>query len=141
VKAFFDTSVLVPVYYGDHEYHDRSMRVFRKFTQAQASCGAHSLAEVYSALTRMPGRDRISAEQAILFVDDLRDRLTVVSLTADEHAQGLRKYGAMGIVGGTIYDTLLAHCALKARAEEIYSWNTRHYQQFGPEVVARLRTP
>jgi predicted nucleic acid-binding protein len=117
------------------------MRVFRKFTQAQASCGAHSLAEVYSALTRMPGRDRISAEQAILFIDDLRNRLTVVSLTADEHAQGLRKYAAMGVVGGTIYDALLAHCALKARAEEIYSWNSRHYQQFGPEVAARWRTP
>jgi predicted nucleic acid-binding protein len=89
----------------------------------------------------MPGRHRISAEQAILFVDDLRDRLTVVSLTADEYARGLRKYAAMGIVGGTIYDALLAHCALKSRAEEIFSWNTRHYEQFGPEVAARMRTP
>ncbi len=89
----------------------------------------------------MPGRHRISAEQAILFILDLRDRLTVVSLNSDEYGQGLRKYTAMGIVGGSIYDALLAHCALKVRAEEIYSWNTWHYEQFGAEVVARLRTP
>jgi predicted nucleic acid-binding protein len=141
MKVFFDTSVLVHVFYGDDERHHRSLQALGRFTKPYAACGAHSLSEVYSVLTRMPGRHRIGAEQAILFIDDLRDRLTVVSLTVDEHAHGLKKFASMGIVGGAIYDALLAHCALKARAEEIYSWNTRHYEQFGPEVVARLRTP
>jgi predicted nucleic acid-binding protein len=44
-------------------------------------------------------------------------------------------------VGGGIYDAMLAHCALKAQAETIYSWNGRHYAQCGPEVTRRLRTP
>jgi AbrB family looped-hinge helix DNA binding protein len=34
----------------------------------------------------------------------------------------------------------LAHCALKARAETIYSWNARLYAQCGPDVTQRLRT-
>jgi len=141
VKAFFDSSVLVPVFYGDHERHERSIVVFKKYGKAQASCGAHTLAEVYSALTRMPGRHRISAEQAILFIETLRERLAVVSLDAEEYWHGLKKYADLGIVGSTIYDAMLGYCALKSKAETIYSWNLRHYQQLGPEVVKRLQTP
>ena len=29
-------------------------------------------------------------------------------------------------MGGGIYDAMLAHCALKAEAETIYTWNDRH---------------
>jgi hypothetical protein len=47
----------------------------------------------------------------------------------------------LGIVGGGIYDAMLAHCAIKAHAEIIYSWNGRHYGQCGPEVTRRLQTP
>lgn len=141
MKAFFDSSVLVPVFYGDHEHHEKSIAAFRKYRRAQACCGAHTLAEVYSALTRMPGKHRISAEQAILFIETLRERLSVVSLDAEEYWHGLKKYADLGIVGGTIYDAMLGYCALKAKAETIYSWNTGHYQQLGPEIVNRLQTP
>ena len=48
---------------------------------------------------------------------------------------------ASRVVGGGIYDAMLAHCALKAQAEAIYSWNSRHYAQCGLEVTGRLRTP
>jgi predicted nucleic acid-binding protein len=48
---------------------------------------------------------------------------------------------ALGVVGEGIYDAMLAHCALKAQAETIYSWNARHYVQCGPDVTQRLRTP
>ena len=36
VKAFFDTSVLVPVFYGDHERHPASLSLFLQFTKAEA---------------------------------------------------------------------------------------------------------
>jgi len=141
VKAFFDTSVLVPVFYGDHEHHDLSMAALRKFAKSQACCGAHSLAEVYSSLTRMPGKYRVGAEQAILFVENLYQRLTIVALTAEEYWRALQDHAALGIAGATIYDALLAHCALKAKAETLYTWNVKHYAQFGPDVSRRLRTP
>jgi predicted nucleic acid-binding protein len=99
------------------------------------------LAEVYSTLTRMPGKHRISAEQAMLFVGSICERLSIVALDGEESAGALQASAALGIVGGGIYDALLAHCALKAKAETIYSWNIRHYAHCGPEVAARLRTP
>jgi predicted nucleic acid-binding protein len=141
MKAFFDTSVLVPVFYGDHIHHQPSLDLFIRFNRSNASCGAHSLAEVYSTLTRMPGRDRVSAEQAMLFIGSIRDRLSVVALTANEYADALETFSELGIVGGAIYDALLARCAIKAKAEVIYTWNLRHYAPCGIEVARLLRTP
>jgi predicted nucleic acid-binding protein len=141
VKAFFDTSVLVPVFYGDHQHHGPSKECFLRFAKKQACCGAHSLAEIYSSLTRMPGTHRISGEQAMLFLIDMRERLTVVSLDEHEYFQAISAAAAPGVVGMTIYDALLVHCALKAKAEIIYTWNVKHYGQFGSEAAKRVRTP
>jgi hypothetical protein len=85
-----------------------------KFDKSTGCCGAHSLAEVYSTLTRMPGRHRVSAEQAMLFVGDVRERLSVISLDGEEYADTLAASAALGIVAGSIYDAVLAHCAIKA---------------------------
>ena len=141
MKGFFDSSVLVPVFYGDHVRHKASLDLFIHFDKSTGCCGAHSLAEVYSTLTRMPGKHRISGEQAMLFVGSIRERLAIVALDGDEYANALESSAALGIVGGGIYDAMLAHCAIKAKAEAIYTWNVRHYGLCGPEVIARLRTP
>jgi predicted nucleic acid-binding protein len=141
MKGFFDTSVLVPVFYGDHVHHQASLQLFIQFDKLTGCCGAHSLAEVFSTLTRMPGKHRISGEQAMLFIADIRERLSLIALDANEYAKALEASAARGIVGGGIYDAMLAHCAIKAQAETIYSWNSRHYSQCGPEVTQRLQTP
>jgi predicted nucleic acid-binding protein len=141
MKGFFDTSVLVPVFYGNHIHHQASIELFIQFDRSSGCCGAHSLAEVYSTLTRMPGKHRISAEQAMLFVGSISERLSVIALTGEEYADALQASSARGIVGGGIYDAVLAHCAIKAQAEMIYTWNARHYALCAPEVTQRLRTP
>src|ERR1035437_2354061 len=131
MKGFLDTSVLVPVFYGDHILHEASLELF---IQSDKST-------VFSTVTRMAGKPRISREQAMLFIGGIRERLSIVALDGDEYADDLEASVARGIVGGGIYDALLAHCAIKAQVEEIYSWNTRHYALCGPEVTRRLRTP
>lgn len=141
MKAFFDTSALVPVFYGDHIHHRASLDRFVRFDPTSGCCAAHGLAEVYSTLTRMPGRHRISGEQAMLFVGSIRERLSVVALDGDEYTDALATSAGLGIVGGGIYDALLAHCALKARAQTIYTWNVRHYSLCGPKIAKLLRTP
>lgn len=77
----------------------------------------------------------------MLFIGNIRERLSIIALNGDEYAAGLASAAALRIVGGSIYDALLAHCALKANAETIYSWNERHYVPCGPEIARRVRTP
>lgn len=141
MNGFLDTSVLVAVFYGDHVHHRASLDRFIQFTRGTGCCGAHSLAEVYSTLTRMPGKNRVSGEQAMLFIGSIRERLSIIGLDGEEYADALASSAELGIVGGGIYDAMLAHCALKAQAEVIYSWNVRHYLQCGAEVTRRVKTP
>jgi predicted nucleic acid-binding protein len=89
----------------------------------------------------MPFPQRRNASQAMLFVEDVHTRLTLVALTSDEYFAAISEYSAMGVAGGAIYDALIAQCALKAKAQSIYTWNVRHFRQFGPDVEKKLRTP
>jgi predicted nucleic acid-binding protein len=139
MKAFLDTSVLVPAFYRPHVHHVESMRLFLQSDRVSACCGAHSLAEFYSTVTRMPGR--IAGDQAMLLTSEIRERLSVVTLDCYDYARALGKSAALGVSGGTTYDALLAECALKAGAEAIFTWNLRHYSLLGPEVAGRLRRP
>lgn len=141
MKAFFDTSVLVAVFLEDHEHHEPSFALFAGADRKIACCAAHSLAELYATLTRLPGKFRLSADQALLFLESVEDRLEVVSLDAREYQLAIREAATRGITGGTIYDALLGRCALKARATRIYTWNVTHFQRLGPEIAGRVRTP
>ena len=139
MKAFFDTSVLVPVFAADHVHHEASLNVFLKFGTKQSGCAAHSLAELYSTLTRMPGKHRVSGEHAMLFLTEVRDHLTVVALDEGEYYTTIEGVSSRGVVGGGIYDALLASCARKAKADTLYTWNLRHFQHVN--FPGRIRTP
>jgi predicted nucleic acid-binding protein len=141
VRAFFDTSVLVPAFLEDHEQHEPSLQTLLRADKRHGYCAAHSLAELYSTLTRLPGRHRLSGEQVMLFLENIRERLMVIALDANEYYEAVAEAAATGVIGGTIYDAAIARCALKARADTIYTWNVRHFQQLGPEISKRVRTP
>ena len=141
MKLFFDTSVLVAAVSVQHVHHGPSLAVYLAANKNQAGCAAHSLAEVYATLTRLPGKQRMSCEQSLLFLDEIKDRLRTVTLDGDEYSAAIADAAAEGIVGGMIYDALIARCAMKARAETIYTWNIDHFRRVGPEVAERVRTP
>jgi predicted nucleic acid-binding protein len=141
VKWFFDSSVLIPVFYREHVHHAASFEIFAGAEKKSACCAAHSLAEVYSTMTRLPGKDRLSSDQAILFLEEIMKRFTLVALDAGEYFSTIETAASAGIVGGTIYDAILAKCALKAEAETILTWNSAHFLRLGPEIAKRVKTP
>jgi predicted nucleic acid-binding protein len=141
VKFFFDTSVLLPSFFEDHEHHAASLKAFLQTNKEQGCCGGHSLAELYATATRLPGKHRLSGDQVLLFLENIYERLTVITLNAEEYFTIMKEAAAADIAGGTIYDALLARCAMKAGADVIYTWNVRHFRQFSPEISERVRTP
>jgi predicted nucleic acid-binding protein len=141
VRWFFDSSVLVPALLPDHVHHARSFAAFAAASRKNAACAAHSLAEVYSTLTRYPGKQRLSAESAALLVQEVEHRLTLVWLDGDEYFAAINRIAGMGIIGGAVYDALIAACAAKAKADTVYTWNIAHFVLLGNEVARRVRTP
>ncbi len=141
MKAFLDTSVLVASFYGDHEHHEASIHLFLRFRKDQVCCAAHSLSEVYSTLTGMPGAHRVSGDEALLFLENVRERMTTVALSDQEYFDAIASAAANGVSGGGIYDALLGHCALKAKAERLYTWNASHFRRLGPGIADRVSLP
>lgn len=80
-------------------------------------------------------------EQAMLFIADIRTRLSLISLTSDEYLAALQNVAPRGFAGGRVYDALLLACAIKCKAETIYTWNLKHYQAIAPDLASIIRTP
>ena len=141
MKAFLDTSVLVAAFYEEHEHHEPSFDLFSQQERATACTASHCLAEVYAIVTGMPGKDRASGDEALLFLHDIRNHLDLVTLDQSEYFTVLEDTAATGITGGTAYDALIARCALKADAQTIYTWNVKHFKRLGENVAVRVRQP
>lgn len=141
MKEFFDTSVLVAAFWGSHPDHLASLDLFASAAKNQSACGIHTVAEVYSAMTSLPVTPAVGPEQALLFVEDLRNRLTLVQLDQEDYYSTIRAAALRGLTGGRIYDALLLRCAAKCGARTIYTWNLRHFRAIAPELAGRIRTP
>jgi len=139
--VFFDTSVLIAAGLLRHEHHPPSAAAYLKADKKTACCAAHTLAEVYAGLTRMPGAQRMTGDQALLLLDQIRERLTIITLNEEDYYSTIASAAARGIGGGTIYDALLVKCAIKANATIIYTWDLDRFRLVGPDVAQRVRTP
>ncbi|MDN5857516.1 MAG: hypothetical protein L0H84_02740, partial [Pseudonocardia sp.] len=74
-----------------------------------AVCG-HALAETYSVLTRLPGDVRVSASDAVGLLTQLDPPLVLGAATAARVPTVLAE---AGIVGGAVYDGLVALAAVE----------------------------
>jgi predicted nucleic acid-binding protein len=141
VKCFLDTSVLIAAFLESDTHHADCRALLLQVCPETAACGAHSLAEFYSVLTRLPVPLRMRAEQVWLLLEDVHERVTPVALTSSEHFRELKRIAEMGIQGGRVYDALLIACARKQGAERIYTLNLRHFRSLAPDLADRIVTP
>jgi len=141
MKEFFDTSVLVGAFWRGHPNHEASLRLVSAASKKRSACAAHTLAEVYATMTALPVKDVIPPDQALLFVQETRDRCAIVTLTEDEYLDAMERAAARGLTSGRIYDALLLRCAAKVRAEVVYTWNLKHFRTIRPDMTDRIRTP
>ena len=140
LRLFFETSVLVPVFYADHPRHSVSAGVFLSARREHSFCALQTLGEVYAVLTGLPLRPRITGANGIDIVRQIRDRVTLVSLTEVEYIAAIEAASAT-IVGGAIYDALIARCAIKAGADVLLTWNQRDFSRFGDPISRLVKTP
>jgi predicted nucleic acid-binding protein len=73
LKRFFDSSVLVPVFYADHPQHPSSTKLFLEAGKDDF-CALRTLGEVYATLTGLPVRPRIAGPEGMRIVMQIRER-------------------------------------------------------------------
>jgi len=138
MKVFCDTNVLVAAFLQGHPQHNAARPVLErvKAGKDKGVMAAHSLAEAYAVLTRLPGAGQVAPTVAWqLISENVLKNFTVVSLTSTEYADTLEKAAANGVEGGKTYDTLLLAAAAKSGAERIYTLNTRHFQALADDSL------
>ncbi len=107
-----DTSVAVPYLVESHRAHRTARERLRDVDPILTS---HSLAETYSVLTRLPGDTRLSPTDAARLLDEAF-RGEVAPLAAERAADLAATLAALAIVGGAVYDALVALAAIDAGA-------------------------
>ena len=141
MREFFDTSVLVAAFWGGHAQHTASLDLLADANKKHSACGMHSLAEVYAVMSAIPVAPVIPPEQVMLFVNEVRQRLALISLDEEEYLGAIQGCVDRNLTGGRVYDALLLGCAGKSKAQTIYTWNLKHFQMIAPELASRIRTP
>jgi predicted nucleic acid-binding protein len=141
VKVFLDTSILIAAQDAEHPHFLPSFPLVVAATPDTTACAAHTLAEIYSVLSRLRGTKRKRPEFASLLVDQMIERMTVVALTVNEYATTIHSAAKFQHAGGKIFDALLLACARKVNAEIIYTWNMKDFRAIAPDLAERIVTP
>lgn len=145
MRFFLDTSVLVAAVISSHESHARSFSILEQVQDGkdEGFIAGHSLAEMYSVLTKMPFPLRHSPEQAYLSIEEnILKHFKLTTLSGAEYATLARDAALSKIYGGTIYDAVLVRCAIKSAADRIYILNLRHFHSIAPPgMAAKIVSP
>jgi predicted nucleic acid-binding protein len=136
MKVFCDTNVLIAAFRAQHPHHNAARPVLERIQHGkdEGFVAAHSLAEVYSVLTRMPSPMPCSIAWQLLSANVIKT-FSVVSLTAAEYAEALESAALVGIDGGKTYDALLLKAAEKSGATRILTFNVAHFQALAPTAL------
>jgi len=138
---FFDTNIAVASAIVDHPHHETCYKRLAKLRKKGGACAAHSLAEVYSTLTRGGRGYNVPPLVAIEIIEELRNDFTLVALTATETLPTIQHLARSGIAGPLVYEGLLLACARKIKARTIYTNDIYDFRRLAPDLAFRIVLP
>jgi predicted nucleic acid-binding protein len=143
VRTLFDTSVLVAAFEVSHPRHTVCLPWLQQAQteQIQGLIATHTLAEVYSVLTRLPVRPRISPELAQRLITENLERFEVIPLTTEDYQMVLAQMVNLNLTGGGIYDALIAQAAVKAEVNTLLTLNPNHFTRLGEDIARLVQVP
>jgi predicted nucleic acid-binding protein len=143
MNVLFDTSVLVAALIEEHPSHSQSLSWLQRVRslEIEAFVSTHTIAELYSVLTRIPRQPRINPGLAQrLIVENLSDFHQVV-LTAEDYQATVSRMVSLNLPGGGIYDGLIAQTALKADVDVLLTLNPNDFTRLGDDVRRLVQVP
>ena len=133
-----DSNCIVAAVSTWHDHHEAAFgEIDRRSVAGETMVvAAHSLIESFAVLTRMPRPYRVSASAAWAIIEHGFASAEIVALDAAAHVELLRASAASGVMGGQVYDALIAACARAAGVDAILTFNARHFQRLvAPDIA------
>ncbi len=143
MKTIFDSSVLIAAFVEAHPKHDAAKLLLERYKKkGEYLVSAHSLAEIYSVLTRAPFTPPITPSIAKkLIAENIEREAKIISLTGKEYLRVVNELVQLGLGGGIIYDAIIVACAKKAQATHIVTTNPKDFSKLVPDGSIRIISP
>jgi predicted nucleic acid-binding protein len=144
LKALIDTSVLVAGMLANHPHYNRALPILSSVLGGKiaAVVSAHSIAETYSVLTRMPPPLRISPTRARIAPEaNVFSSMTVHALTAGDYRNLIEHLEFHKLTGGITFDAVIAWVAIQTQVDQIITLNVRDFRRIAPALTAKVVTP
>lgn len=141
LRVAIDTSVLVADVLAWHDKHEGSHQELERLRASGTTLvlPSHALIESYSVLTRLPAPKRLAPGSAIRMLQESFGTWTLAGSTEDTW-NFLRNASESPIAGGTIHDALIIESALAAGADELVTWNIKHFERVAGNRLS-IRAP
>ena len=144
MKTLFDTPVIIAALVESHPMHGRAFPWLKqaKEKKFELIVASHTLAELYAVLSTLPLKPRISSSVAWrLIKENIESISKIYSLTPAEYSSTIKSMSDMGLIGGTIYDALIAKVAQKAKVERLLTLNIDHFRRVWQNSENKLVAP
>jgi len=76
-----------------------------------------------------------------LIGDNLNKAARIVELTRSDYLRVLEQAAELNIVGGMIYDALIARAAEKLKVDKLLTFNVRHFRRVWPQGSGIIQEP
>ena len=124
-----DSSVLVAALHANHPIHAVATGwMISAMRKHELVVGSHSVLECYAVLTRLPGKWRISSEEALqLLRETVAANMTIADTPLKTAWDFLDSISVKNVTGGQAYDAWVIHALNSAKADRIATFNPAHF--------------
>jgi predicted nucleic acid-binding protein len=128
-----DTSCIIAAVDADHRHHASARAELdrRRARGETMVLSVHPLLEAYSVLTRLPEPHRWDRRLVLEVLEaGFIARAQIVALDPVAYLDLLRRAPGHSIVGGRLYDAIIAACARQGGANALLTFDIRHFAPF-----------
>jgi predicted nucleic acid-binding protein len=143
VKVLYDTSVLIAALLVRHTNHAIALPSLERarLREVQGYLSTHSLAELYSVMTRLPKPLSVLPDEAVATLADLTTYLEPVPLVAADYQGAIALMAGLKLPGGGVYDAVIATAAVKVEVDFIITLNPKDFVRLGEAIAALVQVP
>jgi len=139
----FDTSVLIPAFVASHPHHARAHPWLARALNEELKLflSAHSLAETFAVLTRLPLKPVMPPGVAYHLLEENLKCAEIVELSTAQYWRVLDRMRSLTLSGGSVYDAITIEVARHLDVECLLTFNVRDFRRLWPEEERRIIAP
>lgn len=143
-KILFDTSVIFASSREDHVHFRVAYHWVLAVRERKISAfiSAHSLAELYSNLTKYPLPPVIPPNDALLFLQkEVMPHFKPITLSVRDYSKAIDRLVDKSLKGGIVYDSLHVQAAMKKKVDALVTLNSKDFARLVKPDKLRIINP